>query len=234
MCTTVSYKATISAVNEISMHRVIPLNAWIEEGIDFKFIGDNVDKKKGVRDIRTEFHGEMKHMYSMIAVRSRVTSDMCESTARYNLASLRSTMFLPTAGDVHAIKNTLVVLVSRILCHYIKCLTPFSTSVPTHIPHVHSEQMAKRSETVVLDVLAKNEAKHSDMIDIMTSLQGYLGEAFPTHHKVLSGGDQLTCERQVCAQRHMMDGNTSRERLSLLEPVCEDWHCLMSFLGVSY
>ena len=61
----------------------------------------------------------------------------------------------------------------------------------------------------------------------------YLGEEFPSKKKVLSGGDQLTCERQVCAQRHMMDGNNPRDRLAFLEPVCEDWHCLMCFLGVS-
>ena len=30
-----------------------------------------------------------------------------------------------------------------------------------------------------------------------------------------------------------MDGDTTRDRLGLLVPVCEDWHCLICFLGVS-
>ena len=210
---------------KISKHRSLPIDSWITEGIQFKLVDDNVDKKKGVRDIRAECHGEMKHMYSMIAVRSRVTSSVAESHC--NLESLHSSMVLPTADDVCQIKKNLVVLVSRILCCYIKCLSSFSTAVLTHILHAHSEQMAGKSDTVVLDVVAKNEAKHSDMIEIMKTLQGYLGEAFPTHQKMISGGDQLTCERQVCAQRHMMDCNTSHECLALLEPVCEDWRCLM-------
>ena len=81
--------------------------------------------------------------------------------------------------------------------------------------------IACKSECVVLDVLAKNEAKHSDMLDIMKTLQGYLGDDFPPYMKVVSG-DQLTCERQACARCHMMDGDTPRDHLALLEPVCED------------
>ena len=79
--------------------------------------------------------------------------------------------------------------------------------------------MAYKSETVVLNVVPKNEAKHSDMIDIMNILHG---DALPSDRKVLSEGDQLTCEKQVCAQHHMMDGNTKQDRLGFLEPVCED------------
>ena len=49
---------------------------------------------------------------------------------------------------------------------------------------------------------------------------------------MLSGGDQLTCERHYCAQRHLMVGDTPRDCLRLFEPVCEDWHALMCFLMV--
>ena len=76
----------------------------------------------------------------------------------------------------------------------------------------------------------KNEAKASDMIDITHTLQAYLGKS---QKKVASGGDQLTCERQVAAMRHMMDGNTPEDRLELIEPQCEDWHCMVCMLKVS-
>ena len=142
-------------------------------------------------------------------------------------------MFLPNADDVGQIKKNLVVLVSRILCGCITCLSSFCSAVPSHILHEYSDQMACKSDVVVLDVVGKNEAQHSDMIDIMNILHNYLGEGFAHNKKVLSGGDQLTCERQVCAQRHMMDGNSPRERLAFLEPLCEDWHCLVCFLSVS-
>ena len=93
--------------------------------------------------------------------------------------------------------------------------------------------MSKKADVVVLDLLMKNEAKHKDMLDIMTTLQDYFGENYPEGQLVLSGGDQLMCERQVGARRHMMDGNTAKERLELLKPVIEDWHCLVAFIAVS-
>ena len=207
---------------------------WVSEGVDFKFVGDNVDKKRGVRDIRADCHGEMKHMFSILAVRSRVPSCLALSGPVLDLANLSPSMVLPTAQDVQDIQNNLVILVSRILCRYMKCLSSFSSLVPAHIPHERSKEMACKSEIAVLDVLSKNEATHSDMLDIMKTLQGYLGEEFPRDKKVVSGGDQLTCEREANARRHMMDGNTPHERLSLLEPVCEDWHALMCFLCVSF
>lgn len=73
------------------------------------------------------------------------------------------------------------------------------------------------------------------MLDIMESLQSYLkiGAEFQESLKVLSGGDQLTCEKEMGAQRHIMDGDTPHDQLQLLEPQCEHWHTLMCFLGVS-
>ena len=68
--------------------------------------------------------------------------------------------------------------------------------------------MSKKSEVLVLDVLMKNEACGSDMVDIMQTLQGYLGTDYPHERRIASGGDQLTCERQATAQRHLMDGDT--------------------------
>ena len=65
------------------------------------------------------------------------------------------------------------------------------------------------------------------MLVIMKTMHDYFGEDFPNDNKVLSGGDQLTCERQSCAQKHVMDGDVPIE---LVEPVTEDWHTLMCFL----
>lgn len=71
------------------------------------------------------------------------------------------------------------------------------------------------------------------MVDIMQALQGYLGADYPSDRRVGSGGDQLTSERQAAAQRHLMDGDTPADRLELLEPQAEDWHCLVCVLTVS-
>ena len=82
--------------------------------------------------------------------------------------------------------------------------------------------MSKKSEPYFLDVLMKNEAKHSDMLDIMKALHDFLGKDLPENLRVISGGDQLNCERQACTQRHVMGGDTPLDRLESVEPISED------------
>ena len=130
-------------------------------------------------------------------------------------------------------KSNLVILVARLLTSYIKDLSFLSIrQFPDHIRHEYSSVMSGKSEVAVLDVLHKNEAYGPDMIDIMQSLHQYLGSDYQSDRRVASGGDQLTCERQAAAQRHMMHEDTPFERLEILEQVAEDWHCLVCVLTV--
>jgi hypothetical protein len=195
-----------------------------------KFYSDNVDKHKGVRDIRTDHRGGLIHMYSVNAVSTRVPlSSLSNTGTTGNLRRMQAHKFFPDEGDVSQVKRNLCVLACNILCANIKCLQPLAKIAPESIPHKYDSAMSQKSVTYFLDVLLKNEAKHADMIDIMRALQDYIGDSSCKH---ISGGDQLTCERQCCAQRHMMDSDTEKDQLQLLEPVCEDWHVLMCFLKV--
>lgn len=121
-----------------------------------------------------------------------------------NLSEVPVDFFLPTSDDISKVKANLVVIVSRVLTQYnvIPGLAPFSKAVTKHILNQYSNEMSQKSEVYVLDVLMKNEASHKDVIDIMKTCQGYLGEDYPATRRVLSGGDHLTCEREIGAQKH--------------------------------
>lgn len=230
---TLSYNAILKVISSISELHADPVKELTSSSSSFKFVGDNVDKHRGVRDIRSDHTGKMVNMYSLLVVRSRTPSSslsMTGSTGDLHRSAVSS--FLPTKEDVEKLRINLTVLISRILCNYIKFLQPIAKLLPQHISHCYDEKMSEVSQTYFLDVLLKNEAKSSDMIDIMLAMQEYLGENFPLDKKVLSGGDQLTTERQCCAQRHLMDCDGPKNRLQILEPVCEDWHTLMCFFKV--
>ena len=92
--------------------------------------------------------------------------------------------------------------------------------------------MSKRLDVVVLDVLMKNESCRAE---IMRSMQMYLGDNYPPTSKITSGGDQLTCERQIGSQSHHMNGDNPRDRLELLDPQTKDWHGMVCLLtGVDF
>lgn len=203
---------------------------WLQEGAYVKFIGDNVDERKTVRDIRSDHHDTLHHMYSMLAVKARaIPPPPSTPFVRPNLTQLPARAFLPNRSHLLQLKCNLTILVSRVLCEHITPLMSLSKLIPRHIYHEHTSEMSQQSETVVLDVLHRNEAKHEDMLVIMRTMQSYLGEH---NSEVLSGGDQLTCERQRGSKRHVMDGDTPQDRLDALHPVIEDWHALQSFLKV--
>ncbi len=66
----------------------------------------------------------MIHMYSLLAVQSRVLSPVPEATASVpGFASLPPSAFLPTPQDITAIGDNLVVLVSRVVCKHMKPLS---------------------------------------------------------------------------------------------------------------
>ena len=108
----------------------------------------------------------MMHMYSMLVVKSRVPStDLSTYGSSGKLSECSASFFLPSTDDIVAIKKNLVVLVSCVLCKYIKNLKPYSYLVERHIAHKYSIEMAQLSDARVLDVLMKNEASNADMID---------------------------------------------------------------------
>ncbi len=173
-------------------------------------------------------------MYSILVGRSRTPAPELKHTGHISqLTEIPDNFFLPTTEEVRTVKSNLVILVSRILTQYISALAFLAKVVPKHIRHRYSDKMAEKSETVVLDILMKNETCHKDMLDIMHEMQGYLGESYQQERRVASGGDHLTCERQIGAQKHMMDGDTPEERLYVFEPVAEDWHCQLCIIIIS-
>ena len=194
-----------------------------------------MDKQRKVRDPRSDNEGKMLHMFSILVGRSRTPAPELPHIGGTLsvLDGMPATDFLPTRSDVVSIKRNLADIISRILTKHISGLTPLSKAVPKHILHPYSHQMAQKSEVYALDVLMKNEAKHDQMIDIMRTLHQYLGEEYDASRVVVSGGDQLTCERQVGSQKLCRCADTPADRLQLVEPVSEDWHCLISLLRVS-
>lgn len=230
----VSYPATLSLMDEVSQLHTVPLTRWIANEDVHKFFGDNVNKKRKRRDQRSDTKTDMVNMFSVLASRSRTPApELSHHGTMGKVSDFSPNAFLPTCDDVQSVKSNLVIIVSRVLTQYISALAPMHKSIEAHIKHKYSSEMSKKSDVVVLDVLMKDETKHSDMISIMETMQNYLGKDYDEKRRVLSGGDLLTCERQQGSQKHMMCGNTPRERLEILEPVSEDCHCLVTLLEVS-
>jgi len=123
----VSYRATLNAMDAISKLHSVPVQQWIREGAVFKFWGDNLDKKQRVRDLRSDHQGDMLHMFSMLAGKSRTPALELPFTGQLSqLALTPPESFLPMASDIAEVKKNLTVIVGCILTEYFPTLTCFS------------------------------------------------------------------------------------------------------------
>lgn len=129
----------------------------------FKFWGDNVDKQRRVRDLHS---GQILHMFSMLVCQRLTTAP-----------ELRQLSQLDNVSPNYLLPKRLPGC--SCWSHPCATLAPFSKVFPKHIPHKYSAEMCQKSDVVVLDVFEKNEANTQDMVDIMTSMQEYLGESYP-------------------------------------------------------
>ena len=228
-----SYTGMLDLISEVSKLHQVPLQQWIADGQRFKFAGDNVDKHIRVRDVRSDHQATLHHMYSIIAVRNRVdTSQMSCTGSTRDISCVLPKHFLPSVADVKSVRDNLVILIARILVANLPAFSFLSGVVSKHIQHCYSKEMATKSEVCFIDVLMQNEASHAGMLAIVKAMHNYLETAGPGY-RVLSGGDQLTRERQACARRHVMDAATPEGRLEFTEAVTEDWHCMVVLLEVS-
>ena len=130
--------------------QVHPLSQWFANDVSFEFWGDNVDTRKDVCDVRSDHHGSLLHMYSILAGCSRTPEPHLSRSGRVaNLLSLPSQTFLPTTDDIHAVQSNPVILVNRILTQFTNDLSPLCYSKAYF--HKYSQQMASKSEVVVVN-----------------------------------------------------------------------------------
>ena len=109
-----------------------------------------MDKQCNVRDIRSDHHGELRHMFSLVAIKACISPPApLPEFSQTSLKSEKIVCFLKPSD--------MEVLVARILCDYIKELHQLKKLVVTHNLHTYTDKMADKSEVIVLDVLHKNE-----------------------------------------------------------------------------
>ncbi len=144
------------------------------------------------------------HMWAMCFAVIHRTPTMHFTDSDVNPAShLPPVLFLPTHKDWEMLKYREVVLVQRILTAQIPALQELKGQVLSHIPHAHSDDMAKKSHVINLGTVEANPASTAGVIDIMNHLNAYVPcSSDGSHiHQLPVNGDQLSVERMTHAKR---------------------------------
>lgn len=114
-----SYTATLSLIDKVSGMYTILLAEWIADGEFVKFWENNMNKKQKKRAVRSDHHGEMLNMYSILAGKNSTPGPQFSHVGHVSNASNVTYWDDPTNNRRHCDrKSNLVALVSRVFNQY--------------------------------------------------------------------------------------------------------------------
>ncbi|XP_069125349.1 uncharacterized protein [Argopecten irradians] len=212
----------------------------VSEGRNGKLNGDNLDIRVITNDIRMQNKNKDYHFFASDYILDRVDeSSMPVLTQTADQPHAKH--FLPSADETSIYKDSLKVLLSRVLIQHIPAFSWMKNvaALPVHIPHLLEEAMAKKSTIHMLPVSLNNEVSYEGCIHIMDeyvkmvnswySKAGRGGELEDL--KIPIGGDQLTRCRLQGAKSLRAGAHTQQERFEQLYPIIiELFHTLQDFL----
>jgi hypothetical protein len=200
---------------------------------DYDIVSDNCDITVNPTYMTVEKQRKSYHWFLNLAIKKRVTDPTLPSDRpKANLRMVDNTDFLPSVEQCAGLDESFSHHIAKILVDF-SFLDQFRDSIPDYISHPYLEEMSKRSEFVILDLLDKSENKSDDMIDIVQWIHENFIPHTPTKppeviEKVVLGGDVLTNERAYSAQKNMMNGETAFEKLGGIVHRPEGLHRLMN------
>lgn len=139
---------------------------------------DNFDFKILANIMLQNHRNSDMHWIAHYATYDRVTTNHLNDTKPLveNLKSFENSNYLLSSDEMESMKKEFTILVARVLLKFFPCMKPLSRVVPGHIEHKYSEEMAKKSEIVMLPVVPFNQNKHSDIVQYLDWLQNLLFE----------------------------------------------------------
>ena len=122
----------------------------LEEWCGFRWVGDNIDKTIGPRDMRLNNQSKSLHYFHVYAVKDRVdVRHLSPSVTMLSPGDMDVTKFLPSDEDNETLLANYKVLMARVITKHVPGLAHLSPLIP-NIRHAHSDSMSKKSEVVCL------------------------------------------------------------------------------------
>lgn len=120
-------------------------------------VGDNIDHEVHARIQYSENQNKSIHWTHQYAIRDSVVDPYLDNSQPIKKVSeMQLTELLPTPDVQARLKNTLKVIVSRIITQYLPAFKALQNVVVHHIPHSYSKEASQKSDIVSLYFLCSH------------------------------------------------------------------------------
>ena len=151
----------------------------IKRGSVFRGTGDNWDLRVLAGHMRNDIQHMDLHLFASNLIENRVNfNHLPNDTPKGNIANFPRRNFSLSVTEWKMYAETAKVIVGRIILEFFpkfKCLKSVN---PSHIPHVYSNEMAKKSNIVNLPIINANEAKYEDCLQILRTYEKWIADIY--------------------------------------------------------
>lgn len=173
---TLSAESKRTIIKEFGCESTTKVLKAIKEGKNGQINGDNLDLRVTTNDIRMHNNDLDYHFFASDWTPFRLENHDFDNNAFLreaidNPVNRECTLesFIPSEQDTSHFKCATKFLVARELISTFQAFKWMELVVPKHIEHPLTNIMSRKSESFVLPILLKNEAKYEDCVDILSS-----------------------------------------------------------------
>jgi hypothetical protein len=197
-------------------------------------IGDNFDISKSPSNMSKDKQRKSLHWFLLIGLQKRIVdSSLSNQAPSVSISDVNNGVFVPSCSDCEFLEENFVFHIMKIIVKYVECFKRYAPYLPEVIHHPHLDEMSRKSDFAVLDLLDKSENKSEDMITILEHIHAnYIahtqGESPRVIKKKVFGGDVLTNERAYSAQLAKLNGRSEFDQLAGVIHRPEGLHRMMN------
>ena len=207
----------------------------VQEGQNFRLVGDNINFRVGVKHIRQGKAESAKDWFGSIAVVTNQNFDSLPDVAQGKIADLPLQKVLVSDREKDMLRDCFIQQTLEVISDHSPALQFMAKYGPGRPDGPHNKQ----DKIHMLHVLPYNEMRYQDMISVLKEYEKVVVDVYEkaacNTKKVQIGGDQLTRERMSGAKGLVVVEKDSQNTLSHLTPVTfELFHLQMNFLTMMY
>jgi hypothetical protein len=211
-------------IADLLMKEKIAHETGMNQSVTFKssdIIGDNIDITRSPSQMSVDRKRKSWHWFLLVGLQKRVINqDLDDSTPIADINRVDNSLFVPNLEDCNFLDRNYIHHIMHVLVKYVGCLKKYDKCLPKHLPHPHIDDLSKKSDYAMLDLLDKSENKSEDMISILEHI----------HDKFIPRTD----DDPYSAQLAMLNHATDYDKLTGVIHRPEGFHRMMNLLLVLF
>lgn len=134
-------------------------------------IGDNINISRNPSQMSEDRRRKSWHWFLLVVLNKRVLNpELDDSQPIVEISSSENSTFVPKFNDCNTLDMNFIFHIMHILLNYIRCLKKYKNCFPKFISHLHLEELSRKSDFAILDLVDKSENNAENMISILENI----------------------------------------------------------------